>query len=1244
MKKFLSMVLALVMTMSLVTVSAGAKDFTDSEKLSGERYEEAVNVMSEMGIIDGYADGSFQPQGTLTRGAAAKIIACMMLGKTTAEALGTQAAPFKDVPVGSTFAGYIAYCSESGIIDGYADGTFRPSNTLTGFAFLKMLLTALGYDSEIEGYANNPNWTVNVAGRAKQIGLVDGNENFVGTKAATREEACLYAVNALQATLVEYADKGSSIVIGDTTVSVKPSSATYVTSNVYDAATSINDTTDNEKNGWTVEFAEKYQPKLRLAQSTDEFERPSHTWSWDKKDIGTYLNYDELVAEYTTGVTGKEIYNVLTATTIKECEFYSYLDGVEGNIVVEDLARSNNDDLKDTDNGVLTQVFVDRNDDEIVITSINTYLAKANADYSESKEYAPLTVYTAMDKDGKKVTEKSFNVDVEDVPAVADVKDETFYQVTISYKDDKVKGEVVTVADVESMTDSTVTKWSYADDKVVSKLTTGGTEYKAAAKAFYAAEELYAYDESLLTDMTYNVYLDQYGYVLGVELHEGELKYVFITGYDRPTSNLSVSTAKAAGIFLDGSMKEIDVNVKATNDNITESEKTYFGADTDWTSEGKDNKGNPMENRWYTYSVNENGVYTLKPADMTITSYATGLEDGKYDLVTIDTANVSVKDNIASPAAKQERVYGEDASVFITVETDVVDTTGGKAQAITDVTGTYTGVQSVDLEIENDQDVVDILENKAQVYTVYDKDNYIIGSIVVGDATGSTANIVYTLGSAKSEEIKDGTYYWEFDVVINGEIKTLTVKSKYDDVIDFIKNDKDGIVELRFDADGYVVKAVNVVDIYNYDKALDEKEDITKYDVYFVENEADEVLTINLQRNTMYITNDQSDMGLAIAKDAKAVVIQKENGKTVKTEFDSVDSAISRVADANPDTTNVLDYDGRIFAVLNSNGTAAWVVFDNDSELTTGNNKPGQGGDTTTDGKITVSLADNSGAAFKAREVVTRVTSAGSLEIALPTGGVAGKVLTDADMTVKINGIYATIAGPTIIGDQAIFTVSDREVASTDTIVVTVLDCVYSSTNATITAAAAVKGTDSNTSMTVTSEAVISGNTITVKESGGDNTDTIDVTLTLPEGATSDAAGNKVTLTNTSGDWDSKTVKVTAADGKTTQTYTVEVEHVIRTDASVTSATAVSNKESGSAEVEATAEIKGNEIIVKVTGGSASDSDTITVTLVLAGGASDDKSGTVTLTYSSSTWSEDTVTVTAEDGETQQTYTVKVEA
>ena len=152
MKKFLSLVLALVMTMSLVTFSAGANDFSDSTKI---QYKEAVDVMSAVNVISGYAEGDFRPTATLTRGAAAKIICNLILGPTTASALSAGTAPFKDVPVTNTFAGYITYCSQQGIISGYADGTFRPTGTLSGNAFMKMLLGALGYDATTEGYTGN---------------------------------------------------------------------------------------------------------------------------------------------------------------------------------------------------------------------------------------------------------------------------------------------------------------------------------------------------------------------------------------------------------------------------------------------------------------------------------------------------------------------------------------------------------------------------------------------------------------------------------------------------------------------------------------------------------------------------------------------------------------------------------------------------------------------------------------------------------------------------------------------------------------------------------------------------------------------------------------------------------------------------------------------------------------------------------------------------------------------------------
>ena len=113
MKKFLSLVLALVMTASLVTVSAGAKEFKDDKDVT---YDEAVSVISEVGVVDGYTDGTFKPSDTLTRGAAAKIICNLILGPTTAAELHADTAPYKDVPVSNTFSGYIAYCAKEGIL------------------------------------------------------------------------------------------------------------------------------------------------------------------------------------------------------------------------------------------------------------------------------------------------------------------------------------------------------------------------------------------------------------------------------------------------------------------------------------------------------------------------------------------------------------------------------------------------------------------------------------------------------------------------------------------------------------------------------------------------------------------------------------------------------------------------------------------------------------------------------------------------------------------------------------------------------------------------------------------------------------------------------------------------------------------------------------------------------------------------------------------------------------------------
>ena len=447
MKKFLSLVLALVMTMSLVTVSAGAKDFTDSSKIN---YSEAVDVMSAVKVIDGYAEGDFRPTATLTRGAAAKIICNLILGPTTASALVADAAPYKDVPTNHTFAGYIAYCQKTGIISGYADGTFKPANTLTGYAFMKMLLGALGYKAEVEGYTG-PNWSINVAKQAINAGLKNGLKgDFNGVKAVNREEACLYAFNTMKATMVEY---DTTITIGGVTVAGARKDV---------ANTSAKETIKTDDK---MQFAEKYFEKLVKSPDNDDFGRPATKWVNDKKDVGTYVDYTLLFTEYTEEVQGKDLYDALGKTIVDKFEMTTYVDGEnESSAYNKMVAKNYKDTFATTGNGVLTQVFVDNDNDEVTIVEINTFLAKADADYNAKKDSVTLNIYGA-NKVGKDVyvkdTDENTTAEVkgEDFAIVETMKEDDFYLVTLA------DGKVQTIAKPESMSNVEIT--SFKKEKTV---------------------------------------------------------------------------------------------------------------------------------------------------------------------------------------------------------------------------------------------------------------------------------------------------------------------------------------------------------------------------------------------------------------------------------------------------------------------------------------------------------------------------------------------------------------------------------------------------------------------------------------------------------------------------------------------------------------------------------------------------------------------------------------------------------
>lgn len=200
MKKILALVLALVMTMSLATISSGAA-YSDADKV---QYVDAVNTMSALGVMGGYADGSIRPQADVTRGAAAKMVAMVATGSnptTLSYYAGTSS--FTDVPATHTFADAVAYCVGKGIVEGYGNGLYGVGDNVKGWAVAKMVLVAMGYDAEAYGLTGT-GAALRTIELATDIGLFDGmNTDFVATEAASREECAQIIYNALNKACVE---------------------------------------------------------------------------------------------------------------------------------------------------------------------------------------------------------------------------------------------------------------------------------------------------------------------------------------------------------------------------------------------------------------------------------------------------------------------------------------------------------------------------------------------------------------------------------------------------------------------------------------------------------------------------------------------------------------------------------------------------------------------------------------------------------------------------------------------------------------------------------------------------------------------------------------------------------------------------------------------------------------------------------------------------------------------------------
>lgn len=190
-KKTLSMVLVIAMMLSILVIGAGAA-FTDDEDIN---YTTAVEVMTGIGAINGFPDGTFKPQDPITRAEAAKMVAYAILTPQVAQMLPKTTSSFSDVASTNWASPFIEYCVSKGIINGVGGGKFDPSGNVTGYQIGKMMLCAAGYGKNNEYVGAN--WELNAAIDATDKGIFTGSLDADLSDAATREEAALYVFNAL---------------------------------------------------------------------------------------------------------------------------------------------------------------------------------------------------------------------------------------------------------------------------------------------------------------------------------------------------------------------------------------------------------------------------------------------------------------------------------------------------------------------------------------------------------------------------------------------------------------------------------------------------------------------------------------------------------------------------------------------------------------------------------------------------------------------------------------------------------------------------------------------------------------------------------------------------------------------------------------------------------------------------------------------------------------------------------------
>ena len=716
MKKLLAMVLALVMTLSLA-VSANAA-FKDDKSISDD-YAESVAVLNGMGVFKGYEDGSFKPEGNITRAEVATIIYRIYtadVAKNDKSGLYATYNKFSDMAGAGWAQGYIGYCANASLVKGYPDGTFKPSGKVTGYEVLAMILRAVGYDKNNE--FSGADWALHVAQTAQQLGVLDNVAKTTDLNApASRELVAELLFQGIQKAQVTYTPAFGYVT--DKVISTKTNSL-------------------GEKNF-----------KLASAAASDKWGRPATKWTYTTGDKATtFVEKPDLT--YTKAVTECDVAH---DAGLKADTAYTLI--VNG----QPASTKHTVNLTDTKTkmgaqGRLFEIY----DDTIVM--IDTFLAKvtyvADITYDAQghvKTPATITLEVYDSKTAPKTTaltlkdyDNNYGYAKDEYVLVNAFTDAT-NSATVSgkvFNNTKQYAEIVSKATSVDGAQSVI-YWNAQQHNVE------GTVYDDAAK-FYL-------DQAAQKDAKYTWYFDSYNNLIGaVEIAAATSYGVINSIWWAGNATDGSGVAKANVTYMDGTTAQVDIS-KMTYVHTTPATPATPATKTVKSGDVTHSTGiNALvmkaddQNKYFyvdTY-INTNKVADTNGILNGHLFQFTTKSNGTLDAVEVATGTAAKLYNLADVAvSKNTQVYGgATGTLVVNSNTVFLVRSGADTTANPYTFKSITGFTNIDNYAKGEVDYVDLNGDNVADY-VY---------VIAPTTTSKVTSLFYFDGQQGAYTLADGTW------------------------------------------------------------------------------------------------------------------------------------------------------------------------------------------------------------------------------------------------------------------------------------------------------------------------------------------------------------------------------------------------------------------------------------------------------------------------------------------------------